>query len=205
VFGIPFWRAARLGTGLVLVAAFWPFSVSAQPLDERDQAIFGFAAAYSSGDLGTTAAFVAPFDGNFAVGAGYQHYLVEPFPDLLLGAEFGVAGRFGDTETAEAWLGVTARYDGIVLGDVLRIAPALTLGLSLVSGPTGTEHGREILREGDASLLFYMAPEIALSLVSHPNLELFYRLQHRSGLYGTLGGGLREGYNGNALGLRFRF
>jgi hypothetical protein len=51
----------------------------------------------------------------------------------------------------------------------------------------GREGSNESERNGDATLLFYLGPELNLSLVSRPNVEIFWRLHHRSGAWGTLG------------------
>jgi hypothetical protein len=51
----------------------------------------------------------------------------------------------------------------------------------------GIEAEREAAAQGNATLLGYLAPELAVSFVNFPNLEFVYRLQHRSGAGGTFG------------------
>jgi hypothetical protein len=41
-------------------------------------------------------------------------------------------------------------------------------------------------------------------LANLPNTELVFRIQHRSGAYGTLGA-MKEGNNANVIGIRQRF
>ena len=53
-------------------------------------------------------------------------------------------------------------------------------------------------------MLFYLGFDLAFSLASAPNTELVFRIQHRSGGYGTLGG-MKEGNNANVVGIRHRF
>jgi hypothetical protein len=151
----------------------------------------------------TTDVLRAPYDHNAIVGLGYQHYRWS-LGYLLLGWEVGVAGRFGGNDSAEFWSGPTMRYDGFVLANLVRIAPSFTAGFSVVTASMGIERDRELAHHGSANILFYLGPEIAISTVAHPNIELFYQLHHRCGANGTLGE-LREGYNANVIGLRFRF
>ena len=53
-------------------------------------------------------------------------------------------------------------------------------------------------------MLFYLGFDLAFSLTSSPNTELVFRIQHRSGGYGLLGG-MKEGNNANVVGIRHRF
>ena len=121
-----------------------------------------------------------------------------------LGIEAGLAARLGEGASGEAWAGVVGRYDGFVIADTLRITPALTVGLSVVTGTMGIEARREREVGGSATLLFYLGPELDFSLVDHPNVEVFMRIQHRSGAWETLGN-LRDGANANVIGARWTF
>ena len=60
----------------------------------------------------------------------------------------------------------------------------------------------EYTREA-APLLYYLGPELNFSLVDHPNVEAFIRIQHRSGGYGTIA--KIDAANADALGLRWKF
>ncbi len=68
----------------------------------------------------------------------------------------------------------------------------------------GEEIQREKGRGGNASFLFYLGPEVAFSFPGFRRWEIVYRLHHRSGAGGLLGG-LYEGYNSNTIGIRYRF
>ncbi|MGB3025389.1 hypothetical protein [Paradevosia shaoguanensis] len=148
--------------------------------------------------------FKPAYENNYIVGAGYQRFLPGSWHYWRLGLEVGLAARLGDSTSAEMWAGAVARFDGIVLGPV-RISPALTLGVSAESGMVGIEavHAQEV-GGGDPALLFYMAPEINVSWTDNPNLEVFWRLQHRSGAWNTLGN-MRDGANATTVGLRWKF
>jgi len=168
------------------------------------QAVFVFAGPSVDEDMGDSANLLgSDYEDNFVAGIGYQH-LPFNWGDFWLGGEIGAAGRFGDNTTGEFWGGAVARYD-VTLFDAVRVAPAFTFGLSAI---TDTMSGRETSLEeeydGDASLLFYLGPEINLGLASHPEMEVFWRLHHRSGANGTLGD-MRGAANANVFGLRYRF
>lgn len=149
--------------------------------------------------------FTADYEDNVVIGGGYQRFFYESL-DISIGVEAGIAGRFGDKNSAEFWGGVVGRYDGLVLFDTLKIAPAFTFGLSAI---TDTMAGREERLENknpdaDATLLFYLGPEFNFSLVEYPNVELFWRLHHRSGAWETLGD-MKGAANANVIGARIGF
>jgi hypothetical protein len=96
------------------------------------------------------------------------------------------------------------RYTGLVLFDSVRIAPGLTFGLSAITKPVGIEATREADVQGNAKLLGYLGPELAVSFAGFPDLEFVYRLQHRSGAHGTFGR-MWEGANANVFGARYHF
>ena len=145
----------------------------------------------------------AGLEHNLIVGLGYQQSLSR-LDALMFGWEAGLAGRFGERNSLEGWAGLFARYD-IHLGDI-RIAPALTFGLSAV---TDTMAGGETDRvddygDGNGTLLFYLGPEVSVGLESIPNVEVFARLHHRSGAWGTLGE-MHGGLDVMAFGVRSFF
>ncbi|MCI0378747.1 MAG: hypothetical protein L0215_14155 [Gemmataceae bacterium] len=154
--------------------------------------------------MGHTAdVFNVTYDDNYVIGLGYQCYPWSAH-NFHLGGEIGLANRFGDAYTAEVWAGPTLRYDGIRLADLLRITPSMTAGFSAVTESMGHERVRENAKRGEASFLFYLGPEIAVSSPAYSNIEVFYRLHHRCGGHRTLGH-LSEGYNANVVGLRLRY
>jgi hypothetical protein len=174
--------------------------IDCQPI----QSIFVFGGQFTKRSMGNTAdMFNVEYDDNYIVGLGYQR-----FPWTLrrfyFGWEIGVAGRFGDLTSAELWGGAALRHRGITFFDRLTVTASFTAGFSAVTEAQGFEHHREISRDGDASFLFYLGPDIALSIPAFPNTEFFYRLHHRCGANGTLGD-LSEGYNANVIGVRFKF
>lgn len=148
--------------------------------------------------------FTADYEDNVVVGGGYQRFFYESL-DISIGAEAGLAGRFGDKSSAEFWGGVVGRFDGLVLFDTLKIAPAFTFGLSAITDTmAGREERLEDRADGDATLLFYLGPELNFSLAAYPNVEVFWRLHHRSGAWETLGD-MKGAANANVFGARIGF
>ena len=82
--------------------------------------------------------------------------------------------------------------------------PSFTIGLSVATAPIGIEKVRAgWINQTDVPLLVYLGPEINVSLVDHPQWEVFARLQHRSGGYGWIGH--IDGSNADVLGIRYKF
>jgi hypothetical protein len=194
-------RAWRIVIALLTLAAGDPTRAS-EVLFRKDS-IFFFGGVHSTGNLGQSLNPFDRHDDSYLVGAAYARDLVPLGAHLVLGGEIGAAARFGNRGSAEFWGGPSMRLHPIPIGDTIAIAPALVVGLSAVTEPNDIERRREIQRNGNATLLFYLAPEIALLIKQWPNLEIVYRLHHRSGLLGTLGH-LEEGSNAHVLGVRWR-
>ena len=171
-------------------------------LSSYDRDIFFFAGRFQNLDFGHSFdPFTAPYNSDSIVGGGYQQFFSN-WNGLKFGAEIGLAARFSTVTSAELWGGIVGRYDGWSLGPV-RISPALTFGLSAVSGYVTTE-AQQVPRLGkDVPVLFYLGPELNFSLVDHPNVEAFIRIQHRSGGYGTIA--KIDAANADAIGLRWKF
>jgi hypothetical protein len=74
----------------------------------------------------------------------------------------------------------------------------LAAGFSGITNPTDLERQREYEHSGNSKLLFYFSPELAFAFRDLSNVEIVFRLHHRSGLYGTLGR-MREGSNTHAV------
>jgi hypothetical protein len=187
------------------------------------QSVFLFAGRTNSGNLKDTFAFGigAPgiqFYDNYIVGGAYQRDFFQFNSGLLVGVEVGLADRFGRyriccdaitysdgvMQSVELWGGASFRFDGMALFDTIRVAPGFVFGLSAVSSPIGQEALHQLDREGSAKVLFYLGFDLTFALANFPNTELVFRVQHRSGGYGALGG-MKEGNNANVIGIRQRF
>jgi len=199
-----------------------PFKLATQPALKQSVLVFG--GRMNSGNLGDTLTFGAGVPANeltydnYIVGAAFQRDFFQFNSGILLGVEAGMADRFGHykvccntiiytdaaVHSAELWSGISFRHEGLKLFDTLRVSPGFVFGLSAISNPIGQEGEHQLVHQGSARVLFYLGFELAFALANQPNTELVYRIQHRSGAYGTLGG-LKEGNNANVIGLRQRF
>lgn len=124
-----------------------PFRLASQP--NLKQSVFGFVGRTNSGNLGSTFIYGlnAPqimFYDNYIVGGAYQRDLFQFNSGLIVGAEVGLADRFGhygvccDTivyssgmvNSAELWGGASFRTQGFAMFDTVRISPGFVFGLS---------------------------------------------------------------------------
>ncbi len=169
----------------------------------RQDSIFLFGGIHSTGNLGRSLNPFARHDDSYLVGAAFARDFLPLGTHIVVGGEIGAAARFGNRASAEFWGGPNVRLRPLPIGEALAVVPGVVVGLSVVTKPTDIERQREIARNGDATLLFYLAPEVALLIRQWPNLEIVYRVHHRSGLFGTLGR-LEEGSNAHVLGVRWR-
>lgn len=168
--------------------------------------VYVFGGVFVTGSFGDTInVFGADYTNNYMIGAAYGRDFADVGAGFVLGGVTGAAIRFGedDDTSGELWAGMRLRHQGLVIGD-LAIAPALTAGVSAVTGVTEIEHAREIHYDGGASFLGFIGAELSFRLRQAPNVELVYQLHHRSGAGGTFGN-MGEGSNANAVGVRYRF
>lgn len=149
--------------------------------------------------------FTKEREDNYIAGAAFDVQTLNFGWGFTGGAEIGLSGRFGDNEntSAELWFGTSLRHSGIKLGPV-TVKPGIVTGFSAVTDTIGIETRRERHNRGDASLLFYLGPEIAFTFDALPNVDIVVRSHHRSGASGALGK-MSEGANANLIGIRFSF
>jgi hypothetical protein len=166
--------------------------------------IFLFAGQFTTVGIGASLLPINPWhENNYLAGGAYERDFLQR-GGFAVGGEVGVAQRFGMGSSTEVWAGLNVRYTALVFLNSVRIIPGITVGFSAINKPLGTEAERQAERNGDARLLGYLGPELAVSFVGLPNLEFVYRLQHRSGANGVFGK-MAEGANANIVGIRFRF
>jgi len=170
------------------------------------ESVLLFGGAFTSVDLRNSLPWrVPPSSGEVFLGAAYSRNWHRLPLNFVLGWELGGGYRFGggSASSAEAWAGLRVEYVGLPLGD-FTIVPAMTAGFSLISERLAIESMREQIHSGSARFLGYLGPELSFRLNRQPNIDLVYRLHHRSGA-GGLFGGMREGANANTIGIRIRF
>jgi hypothetical protein len=163
-----------------------------------------FAGTLTDGNMGQSInAIGVPYEDNHIIGGAYDHDFFNYSPMFIVSGQVGLADRFGTANSGELWGGAHFRGN-LPIGDVLYVTPGITLGLSAVTDCMGIECQRQTQHQGNAHLLFYFSPEVAVTFRQLPNIDLVYQLHHRSGLFGTLGK-MEEGTNANVLGVRYHF
>lgn len=138
--------------------------------------VYVFGGVFVTGSFGDTInVFGGDYTNNYMIGAAYGRDFADVGAGFVLGGVTGAAIRFGedDDTSGELWAGMRLRHQGLVIGD-LAIAPALTAGVSAVTGVTEIEHAREIHYDGDASFLGFIGAELSFRLRQAPNVELVY-------------------------------
>jgi hypothetical protein len=181
-------------------------AVLAQDSSSRDQNVFILGGRFTDQFFEYSFnPFGVSYEDNYVIGGGYQQFFLGNAGGPRLGLEAGTALRFGDSITSgEVWGGVVARYDGLIATDHFRISASVSTGISGTTGTVGVEADRATEEHGDSSLLFYLGPEISISSADNPNLEVFWRVHHRSGAWETLGS-MHDGANANTIGVRWSF
>lgn len=134
------------------------------------------------------------------VGGAISRRLLTLWDSLDVEPEFGIAKRFGDMHTDEAWLVLNFRWTRFPWNQYLRTSIAVTSGPSFVVDlPPNTHH--------NATVLNYFSPEITFALPRYPQYELMVQLHHRSDPFGGIsnGGSPDPGWQFLTVGLRYRF
>jgi hypothetical protein len=191
-------------TPFIYFATSDPFLKPGQAPTRNDITIFG-GPFVEKAFGGAIRIFGADYTSNYILGATYGRDVYDLGAGFLLGGVGGAAVRFGedDDTSGEVWAGVRVRQQGLVIGDLV-FSPAFTAGFSAVTDETEIEKVREVKRDGDASFLGFLGPELSVRWRGVPNLELTWQLHHRSGANGTFGD-MGEGSNANTIGIRYRF
>lgn len=172
------------------------------PPSVPDQTVFAFAGVMHSGHFSDILQFwEGPYEGNIALGAGYQKFFYS-YGSFGLGAEVGVAIRAGESVSGEIWAGGVARLTTFEVGP-LNITPSITAGFSVVTDAIGVEAVRARSNNASPYFLYYLSPEVAVSHDDMPEVELFGRIHHRSGGFGTIAD--LDGSNAAVIGIRYRF
>ena len=176
--------------------------VLAQSSSSSDENVFVFGGPLTSGHFSDALQpWAWSLEDNVFVGAGYQRFFYG-YQSFQLGAEAGLGVRIGTPVSAEVWAGLVGRLTEFEVGPI-NITPSITGGLSVVTDTIGAETVRTQAAGQSATLLYYLAPEIAVSHDDHPEWEAFGRIQHRSGGFGTIAH--IDGANALTVGLRYKF
>lgn len=206
--------SARVPLGvLVLVAATTAGGALAQEVPDArvgppapDRNVFLFAGRFHKAWFWDTFdPITLSYEDNYFIGAGTQQFFLDTDLGVTFGVEAGVGARISGSEPGsfEAWLGGVARFGGWDLFDKFHLTPSLTLGLSHVTAPIGVEAVRGETAPKPTDFLVYMAPELAVNTLDNPNLDYFFRIQHRSGGLGLIMS--FDGSNAATIGVRLKY
>jgi hypothetical protein len=116
--------------------------------------IYLFGGVFADRSFGNVGRFWnADYTDNYMIGGVAGRDFRDLGAGFVLGGVAGAAIRFGDDDdtSGEFWAGLRIRHHGLVIGD-LAIAPGLTAGLSVVTGPTEIERRREVRYEWRCNL-----------------------------------------------------
>lgn len=188
-------------SALCLALACTP-ALGQAPADSSEQNVFVMGGPFAKGFFGDTFLFWQDhYESNIFLGAAYQRFFYE-YQSFQLGLEAGIGLRLGAPNSAEFWGGAVARLTRFTFGDI-AVTPSITFGLSVVTDTIGVETDRAATLGHDVPVLYYLSPEIAFSHVDNPEWEVFGRIQHRSGGFGTIAD--IDGSNAAVVGLRYKF
>lgn len=205
-------KIGQLVGACIAIGVFMPSQANASDKQTNDFSVTAFYGSSAKGFEIRDLSYKSGDQKLIAAAVGWTPVEV-PF-SLKLGIEAGVAFRkdgntYGESGTSqEIWVGPKIRHTGLKLGPVI-LKPAVTVGFSFVTESYGLERTREIRDNGNAHLVYYLGPELGLSLKSKPNLELVGRIHHRSGAalvsYLPTIGKMGDTNNANLVGVRYRF
>jgi hypothetical protein len=174
------------------------------PPPRRDNGVSIFAGIYSSDVF--TDIVTSPWDTRteniYLVTLSYNRRLTTIFRHLDIEVEGGVGRRFGDNDSVEAYAALALRWTAFPWNDHVRTTFAVyPIGPSYVADLSPSE----VSKDGrSANWLNYFAIELTLASPSLPQLEVLFRLHHRSGAFGAINGST-NGADFLSVGARYRF
>jgi hypothetical protein len=186
------------------IAAALPALAEDAPPPRRDNGVSIFAGIYSSDVF--TDIVTSPWDTRteniYLVTLSYNRRLTTIFRHLDLEVEGGVGRRFGDNDSVEAYAALALRWTEFPWNRHLRTTFAIyPIGPSYVADLAPSE----VSKDGrSANWLNYFALELTLAAPSLPQLEVLFRLHHRSGAFGLINGST-NGADFLSVGARYRF
>ena len=120
-------------------------------------------------------------------------------------AEGTLNQHFGLQDHVEATAALKVRSGEIALGSAASLNVAWANGISYAFAAPKWEYGPTLVHGVDSRLFqYYMGFEAAVTPTSAKNLSAFFRLHHRSGIYGVISP-RRTGSNYVGAGLRWTF
>jgi len=133
------------------------------------------------------------------IGGAISRRLLTLWDSLDIESEFGLAKRFGNMHTEEAWLVLYFRWTRFPWNQYLRTSIAITSGPSFAVNLPRSTHK-------NATVLNYFSPQITFALPEYPQYELMMQMHHRSNIVDFGKGGTPDpGWQFLTVGLHYRF
>lgn len=196
--------ACAIALALPAAAQEAPAAAPAPVPERRNNGVAIFAGIYSSdvfSDI-VTSPWDTRTENIYLVTLSYNRRLTTIFRHLDVEVEGGVGRRFGDNDSIEAYAALALRWTAFPWNDYLRTTFAVyPIGPSYVASLSPSE----VSKDGrSANWLNYFGLELTFAAPALPELELLFRLHHRSGAFGLINGST-NGADFLSVGARFRF
>ncbi len=138
----------------------------------------------------------------YLLSGSYNRRLTTVLNHLDIEVEGGLGRRFGENNSAEAYAALGLRWRQFPWNDFLTTSFAVyPIGPSYVAKLAPVE----VSKDGrSANWLNYFSVELTFAAPSMPELEVLFRLHHRSGVFGLINGST-NGADFLSVGARYRF
>ena len=138
----------------------------------------------------------------YLLSGSYNRRLTTVLNHLDIEVEGGLGRRFGDNNSAEAYAALGLRWRAFPWNDFLTTSFAVyPIGPSYVANLSSAE----VSKDGkSANWLNFFSIELTVAAPSMPELEVLFRLHHRSGVFGLINGST-NGADFLSVGARYRF
>ena len=138
------------------------------------------------------------------VAGTFSRRLATVWGKLNIEPEVGVAKRFGIMNAGEFWAGLTFRWIALPWNDVVKTTLAVTEGVSLATQVEREERRESVPGHKGSVILNFFSPEITFAPPTVTAYEVFFRLHHRSGIFGLINT-VEGGAQYETVGIRFHF
>lgn len=202
-------KKLKMVVGILAVGSLGHFAPSAgaeeavmEPIaaSERKASLFLYVGQYSSNRFNQIVRFNADFESSWVAVAGVSRELMTLGPHLVIEGEGQLGQHWGQQSHQEINGLVAFRWTRFPWNETVPTSVAYASGLSFAFQRPNIEQRRDQEAE---RLLKYLMVELEAGLPHRPDLSLFFRIHHRSGVFGILSDA--RGSNFVGFGIRNRF
>ncbi len=122
------------------------------------------------------------------VGGEVSRRLITFWDLLSIDPEIGAGKRFGTMSAGEFWGALSFRWHLFPWNEHLKTTFAISDGISVVTKVDRREQALNNADRPGSAVLNYLSPEMTFALPEFADYELVLKLQHRSGVWGTIHG-----------------